>query len=71
MPQFARRFRQILDRHGVSGAYYGHASVGCLHIRPMIDTKSVRDLQVLRAVSDEVADLVLEFGGAMSGEHGA
>lgn len=70
LPQFTRRFRQILDKHGITGSYYGHASVGCLHIRPMLDTKSVRDLQILKAVSDEVAALVLEFGGAMSGEHG-
>ncbi len=70
LPAFTRRFRKILDRHGISGAYYGHASVGCLHIRPMIDTKSAGDLQVLKSVSDEVASLVLEFGGAMTGEHG-
>ncbi len=70
LPAFTRRFRQILDRHGVTGAYYGHASVGCLHIRPMIDTKSARDLQILKSVSDEVAALVHEFEGAMTGEHG-
>lgn len=70
LPAFTRRFRAILDRHGITGAYYGHASVGCLHIRPMIDAKSAGDLAVLKAVSDEVADLVQEFGGAMTGEHG-
>jgi FAD/FMN-containing dehydrogenase/Fe-S oxidoreductase len=70
LPDFTRRFRKILDKHGITGAYYGHASVGCLHIRPMIDTKSSRDLTILKAVSDEVADLVQEFGGAMTGEHG-
>jgi FAD/FMN-containing dehydrogenase/Fe-S oxidoreductase len=70
MPEFTRRFRTILDRHGLNGAYYGHASVGCLHIRPMVDTKSAEDLVRFKRVSDEVADLVLEFGGAMSGEHG-
>ncbi len=70
LPVFTRRFRKILDNHGISGAYYGHASVGCLHIRPMVDTKSAADLKVLKSVSDEVAALVQEFGGAMSGEHG-
>jgi FAD/FMN-containing dehydrogenase/Fe-S oxidoreductase len=70
LPAFTRRFRKILDRHGITGAYYGHASVGCLHIRPMIDTKAASDLHILKAVSDEVAALVQEFGGAMTGEHG-
>ena len=67
---FTRRFRSILSKHGITGAYYGHASVGCLHIRPMVDTKSAGDLSILKAVSDEVAELVHEFGGAMTGEHG-
>lgn len=70
LPEFTRRFRKILGKHGITGAYYGHASVGCLHIRPMIDTKSAGDLAILKAVSDEVAALVQEFGGAMTGEHG-
>jgi len=70
LAQFTRRFRAILTKHGITGAYYGHASVGCLHIRPMVDTKSAGDLAILKAVSDEVAELVQEFGGAMTGEHG-
>ena len=70
LAEFTRRFRAILSKHQITGAYYGHASVGCLHIRPMIDTKSAADLHTLKQVSDEVAGLVREFGGAMSGEHG-
>lgn len=70
LPEFTRRFRDILTRHGASGAYYGHASVGCLHLRPMIDTKSGTDLQRMKAISDDVVKLVQEFKGAMSGEHG-
>lgn len=70
LPEFTRRFRAILTRHGASGAYYGHASVGCLHLRPMIDTKSAADRQRLKAISDDVQKLVVEFRGAMSGEHG-
>ncbi len=70
LPAFTRRFRKILDKYRITGAYYGHASVGCLHIRPMIDTKVAGDLAILKSVSDEVAALVQEFGGAMTGEHG-
>jgi FAD/FMN-containing dehydrogenase/Fe-S oxidoreductase len=70
LPEFTRRFRDVLTRHGASGAYYGHASVGCLHLRPLIDTKSGSDLQRMKAISDDVVKLVIEFKGAMSGEHG-
>ncbi len=58
--EFARRFREILDRRGIAGSFYGHASVGCLHIRPMLDTKTAEDLTTLKAISDEVAALVHE-----------
>lgn len=70
LPSFTKRFREILTRHGASGAYYGHASVGCLHLRPMIDTKSAEDLRRMKAISDDVLKLVMEFKGSMSGEHG-
>ena len=70
LPEFVRRFREILHAEGTDGAFYGHASVGCLHIRPMIDSSNKDDLDRMRRILDEVSDLVLEFGGAMSGEHG-
>ena len=68
--EFVPRFREILDRHGADGAYYGHCSVGCLHIRPVIDLKSARGLEQVRDIADEITDLVLEFGGTISSEHG-
>ncbi|MFO0958882.1 MAG: FAD-linked oxidase C-terminal domain-containing protein [Isosphaeraceae bacterium] len=67
---FYDRFMQIIARHGTRGACYGHADVGCLHIRPVIDVKNAEGVDTLRAISAEVADLVCEFGGSMSGEHG-
>src|SRR5690606_7965470 len=70
LPQFARRFRKILQAEDADGAFYGHASVGCLHIRPMIDAADPRDLQKLQRISLAICDLVVEFGGSMSGEHG-
>ncbi len=70
LPEFVARFREILDRRGTAGSFYGHASVGCLHIRPMIDTQNRDDLQRFEQIMGDVSDLVLEFGGAMSGEHG-
>ncbi len=70
LPEFVARFREILARHDTEGAFYGHASVGCLHIRPMLDLTTRGDIDHLQQISQEVCDLVLEFGGAMSGEHG-
>ena len=70
LPKFYDRFRQIVERHGVQAACYGHADVGCLHIRPLINVKTRDGVATLRSIAREVSDLVVEFGGAMSGEHG-
>jgi FAD/FMN-containing dehydrogenase/Fe-S oxidoreductase len=70
LPDFFVRFRDVIHKYGTTAGYYGHASVGCLHIRPLINTKDRRDIQVMKDMTDEIADLVLEFGGGMSGEHG-
>ncbi len=51
-------------------ACYGHADVGCLHIRPIINVKTAGGVETLRRIAREVSDLVVEYGGAMSGEHG-
>ncbi len=68
--EFLRRFRQILADHDTSGGYYGHASVGCLHIRPLIDLKQQPEVRKMRDIAEEVFQLVMECGGSMSGEHG-
>jgi Fe-S oxidoreductase len=67
---FVERFREIFAKHDTTGAYYGHCSVGCLHIRPVIDLKTPRGLEQVRAIADEITDLVLEFNGTISSEHG-
>ena len=70
LPEFYERFRAIVERQGVAAACYGHADVGCLHIRPIINVKTAEGIGQIRAIAREVSDLVVEFGGAMSGEHG-
>ncbi len=70
MPEFIHRFRETLRRHGTDGAFYGHASVGCLHIRPLLNLKDPNDVDRMRRISADVTDLVLEYGGSLSGEHG-
>ncbi|MCI0440862.1 MAG: anaerobic glycerol-3-phosphate dehydrogenase subunit C [Chloroflexi bacterium] len=70
LPEFVRRFDQIVRSHGTTAGYYGHASVGCLHIRPLVNLKTERGVEQLVGIARDVSDLVLEFGGSMSGEHG-
>ena len=70
LAEFVPRFREVFAKHDTSAAYYGHCSVGCLHIRPVIDLKTPRGLEQVRAIADEITDLVVEFGGTLSSEHG-
>jgi FAD/FMN-containing dehydrogenase/Fe-S oxidoreductase len=70
LAKFVPRFREIFAKYDTEGAYYGHCSVGCLHIRPVINLKTPRGLEQVKAISEEIADLVVEFGGTLSSEHG-
>jgi Fe-S oxidoreductase len=70
LPEYTRRFAAVLDSHGLKAGFYGHASVGCLHIRPFMDLTKPAEVATMRAVAEEIRDLVTEFGGANSSEHG-
>ncbi|MBI3455448.1 MAG: FAD-binding protein [Candidatus Rokubacteria bacterium] len=70
LPAFIARFRDVLARHGAAAGYYGHCSVGCLHIRPLINLKEAAGVRQMQAIAEEITALVLEVGGALSGEHG-
>jgi FAD/FMN-containing dehydrogenase/Fe-S oxidoreductase len=67
---YVTRFREVLDRHGLEAGFYGHCSVGCLHIRPFVDLTSREGVETLQAVAEEIVDLVSEFDGVNSSEHG-
>lgn len=67
---YMRRFKALLDAQGVRAAIYAHASVGCLHVRPLIDLKRQHDIERMKAIAEAVGELVIEFEGTMSGEHG-
>ncbi|MDT7565161.1 MAG: hypothetical protein QOG76_3785 [Pseudonocardiales bacterium] len=67
---YTERFAAVLDRHGMRAGFYGHCSVGCLHIRPFVDLSRPDEVVRMRAVAEEIRDLVTEFGGANSSEHG-
>ncbi len=68
--EYVERFDEVVNRHDTTAAYYAHASVGCLHIRPLLDLKKTEDIARMESLSAEISDLVMEFGGSMSGEHG-
>ncbi len=70
LPEFVQAFDAIVKAHGTEAAYYAHASVGCLHIRPLLAPSDPEDRQRLQRIGEAVTDLVREFGGALSGEHG-
>jgi FAD/FMN-containing dehydrogenase/Fe-S oxidoreductase len=63
-------FLQMIRRHGTTAGVYAHASVGCLHVRPVVNMKTEAGVRQFEAIASASADLVLEYGGALSGEHG-
>jgi FAD/FMN-containing dehydrogenase/Fe-S oxidoreductase len=67
---FVQRFDEIVRNHNTEAGYYGHASVGCLHIRPLVSLKDAEGINKMVSIADEISDLVKEFGGSLSGEHG-
>jgi FAD/FMN-containing dehydrogenase/Fe-S oxidoreductase len=67
---YIERFLQIVRRHSTRAGVYAHASVGCLHVRPVVNLKTADGIRRFEAIANDIADLVLEFGGALSGEHG-
>ncbi len=70
LAEYTDRFAKVLDQHGLRAGFYGHCSVGCLHIRPFVDLSKPDQVVTMRAVAEEIRDLVAEFGGANSSEHG-
>ena len=67
---YVARFREVLDRHDLQAGFYGHCSVGCLHIRPFVDLTAPGGVETMASVAGEIASLVAEFDGVNSSEHG-
>ncbi len=70
LPEFVREFRRIVAEHQTRAAFYAHASVGVLHVRPLLDIHDAGDRERMRSISVKIADLARSLGGVMSGEHG-
>jgi FAD/FMN-containing dehydrogenase/Fe-S oxidoreductase len=71
LPSFVDQLQVLVDAHGTRAAFYGHASAGCLHVRPLINQKDAESLGAMDSILRGTADLVVTHGGALSGEHGA
>ena len=70
LADFTQRFATILEEQGLRAGFYGHASAGTLHIRPFMDLTQPGEVQKMRGVAEAVLELVGEFGGMNSSEHG-
>ena len=70
LEELVTRFEKIVEDSGTWACFYGHASVGTLHVRPALDTSEPEGVARMRRIAEEVAGLVDELGGSISGEHG-
>lgn len=69
LAEYTSRLTEVFHKHGTRGTWYAHASVGTLHVRPILDMR--RDgATKMRAIAEEAAAMVREYKGAYSGEHG-
>jgi FAD/FMN-containing dehydrogenase/Fe-S oxidoreductase len=70
LADYTERLNEVFAKHGTKGTWYAHASVGCLHVRPVLNMKDPTDVATMRAVAEETFALVREYKGSHSGEHG-
>ncbi len=69
LAEYTDALTQVFRRHGSKGTWYAHASVGTLHVRPILDMRKEGALK-MRAIAEEASELVRKYKGAYSGEHG-
>jgi FAD/FMN-containing dehydrogenase/Fe-S oxidoreductase len=70
LADYTERLTRIFDKHGTYGTWYAHASVGCLHVRPVLNLKQELEVRKMRAIAEEALAIVREYKGSHSGEHG-
>ena len=70
LADYTRDVISLLGEFGLKAAFYGHASAGCLHIRPLLDLGEQKGISDMVALSERTLELVLRYSGVMSGEHG-
>jgi FAD/FMN-containing dehydrogenase/Fe-S oxidoreductase len=70
LPEYVAAFQKLMDTYDTDCVFYAHASVGELHLRPVIDISKPEGREKMKAMGDDIADLVHRFNGSLSGEHG-
>jgi FAD/FMN-containing dehydrogenase/Fe-S oxidoreductase len=70
LAEYTARLTDIFEKHGTRGTWYAHASVGCLHVRPVLNLRLDKDLKAMRAIAEEAFAIVRAYKGSHSGEHG-
>ncbi|MEM7008291.1 MAG: FAD-linked oxidase C-terminal domain-containing protein [Thermodesulfobacteriota bacterium] len=70
LASYTQDITELIERLGTRAGFYGHASAGCLHIRPLVNLKSNSGRELMQELTDETFKLALKYGGVMSGEHG-
>jgi FAD/FMN-containing dehydrogenase/Fe-S oxidoreductase len=70
LADYTTRLTEIFEKHGTRGTWYAHASVGCLHVRPVLNLRQDKDVKAMRAIAEEAFAMVRDYKGSHSGEHG-
>lgn len=70
LAEYTDRLTRVFEKHGTTGTWYAHASVGCLHVRPILNLKQEAGAKAMRAIAEEAFAMVREYKGSHSGEHG-
>ncbi len=70
LAEYTARLTECFERHGTRGTWYAHASEGCLHVRPVLNLRLEKDVKAMRAIAEEAFEMVRQYKGSHSGEHG-
>ena len=70
LPEYIQDFQQIFEEEETFGSFYAHAGPGCLHVRPLVNTKTKEGRESMERIADKATDLAVKYGGSVSGEHG-
>ena len=70
LAEYTSRLTDVFHKHGTRGTWYAHASVGCLHVRPVLNLRLEKDVRAMRAIAEEAFAMVRDYKGSHSGEHG-
>ncbi len=70
LADYTARLTEVFEKNGTTGTWYAHASVGCLHVRPILNLRLDKDVKAMRAIAEQAFAFVREYKGSHSGEHG-